>query len=578
MAAGDYIRSTWQNGPGVGHPPINEDNLNNIEEKLEELDGLLANDYLNYRFNDLKKYFWMRNCKEICLFDDYTDWTGVGCNVGPPSSSLTGNSGTSFVDADALAGTIYIHDTRPSVDLSKFNDEEASSTDDIISLSIHLFNYTKLTNITIKLGDDNANNYSYTWNVTEGYQVTFQAKKSAFATNGAPTGWNDITYVHIQSVTIAGASTAYITPLALMMYRNDPVLDGQGQPFQKYSGSAWSNFFTQQNNAWNLLFDPVINDLGIQCLNDYNDSSIWNGLKVKSNVVSFAWKSIFHVYYAAYTNIMTWYNDTNNYAIAFIDNDNFTLTVNEAGVPATYTFLLNTSLYRGERLEITLEKNVSTIRSTLVKGNDRIAILEHETTISSSALGDLYFGFDTVGVSFIPDFIISNINNLDLGSWDKPKIIIKRADESTSNDDTLSEDSELYIYLTPNSMFEIDLLLKYYTNASTTPDVKVDWLATGDIEAVTQRSCFGYAVATATMFSASFKYYAMDLDQEMPYGGGEQANKYSFAKENFIVKTGVNGGLLQLRWAQNTSNANETTVKAESYIKATKIDLLQDNK
>jgi len=574
MAAGDYIRSIWQNGPGVGHPPINEDNLNNIEEKLEELDGLLANTF-NYRFEDLKKYFWMRNCKDIANFEDDTDWTGVGCNVGAASGPNAGNASTAFADSDNVASTIYIHNTVPSINLTEFNDEKASTTDDIISFSVHLFDYTKLTNITVKLGDDNVDNYSYTWNVTEGKQVTFQAKKSDFATNGVPSGWNDITYIHIQSDTKANASFSWITPMVLTMYRNDPVSDGDGQAFQIYSGSAWSNFFTQENNAWNLLLDPKINDLGIQALDDYNDSEIWDGLNVKSDVISFFWKSIMHNYCASYTNNMTWFVDDDNYATAWIDNNDFTLLINEAGVPTDYTFTLNTSLAQGERLEITLEKNVDTIRATLVKGNERIAILEHETTIDSETEGDLYFGFDDFGLCFIPDFIISNVNNLDLDSWDRPKVVIKQADESTSADTTLNDDSELYVYLPPNSMFEIFMSIDYYTNANVTPDIKVAWNLT-NVEMVTYRKCVGLDIGAATYYG-DVKTYTRGSANVISYGGSDTADVYLHANETAIVKTNTTGGIVTLQWAQSASNANATTVKAGSYIKATKLDLLQQN-
>jgi hypothetical protein len=567
---GGYSKQSFQNGVTT----VNPTTFQPMEDKIEDIDNELAYSS-NYRFEDLKKYFWMRNCKDIASFENYTDWTGVGCNVAAVSGAFNGNGDTYFVDSDASASTIYIHNTVSSINLEKFNDEEASTTSDVISLSLFLFDYTKLTNITLKLGDDNANNYNYTWSVTEGKQVTFQAKKTDFTTTGTPTGWDDITYIHIQSVTLDNADTSYITCMSLMMYRNDPDSDGNGQPFQIYSGSAWSSFFTQTNNAWNLILDPKINNLGIQCLNDYNDSGIWNGLKVKSDVISFVWKSIFYNYYAGYTNNMTWYFNSSNFATVWIDNNDFTLRVVEGGATTNYTFTLNNSLTRGERLEITLEKNVDTIRATLEKGNDRISALEHETSIDSETSGDLYFGFDTIGLCFIPDFIISNINNLNLDSWDKPKIVVKQSSESTNTDTTMSNDSELFAYLPPNSMFEVALNLAV-SCTSNTPDIKIDWDSSG-VTLIGDIFSVGPAASITSIQAAeATKHLAIN---SLTYDNvfGLDGDGTATIKENFIISTGSSGGYLKLRWAQNVSDATAITVGAMSYLKITKVDLLQQN-
>jgi hypothetical protein len=572
----DYVRNNWQNGPGVGHPPIDATNLNNIESKLEELDQYLYNVKQNYRFSDIKKYFWERNCKEINMFDDVDNWTaGAGTTIAEISGPCTGNDDVYFKDSDGVGSTIEMHSTIDAIDLTKFNDGEASSTDDIIAYSVYLFNYTFFNNMTLKIGADAANYYTYSWAITEGWQVTFQAKKSDFAIGAGAPNWNNITYIRVETVTNNGATAAVISNLALMMYRNDPVNDGVANAFQYYNGSSWSNFFEQNTPLWNLLFDPAMNDLGIQLLNDYNDNEIYNGLKIKSDVSEFYFKSIMYSRYDDYTNNMTWYVDSNNWATAWVDDDDFTLIVCEAGGETPYTYTLNNSLEQGELLEIKLEKNIDTIKATLEKGNEQIAILEHETTIDTDEKGDLYFGYDDAGLCFIPDFIVSNINNMNLNTWDKPKVILKKEDQTKVSDTSLDNDNELYVYLPPNSMFEVLLSLDYYTNASNTPDIKIIW-DISNVIMVTNRKCRGLD-SSAVGISGDIKTYTRSDSSTIAYGGGDTASVDMHVTETAIVKTKNAGGKITIQWAQFNSSANPTTVKAGSYIKVTKLDSLQQN-
>jgi uncharacterized protein YheU (UPF0270 family) len=575
MAAGDYVPTVWQNGEGVGHPPINAANLNNIEAKLLELDTLLINAE-NYRFDSLKRYFWARNCKEIHMFDDENDWAAINAStsLGEASDPDTGNEDVNFYDNDNVAGDIGMDDTIASIDLTKFNDEESSTTDDVICLNVSILNYTAFTaGLTLKIGEDNGNYYSYTFAMTESGRVTFQAKKSAFGQTGVPAGgWGAITYVALETTTAANKLGFTITGLSLMMYRNDPDNDGYGNPFQIYDGSAWSSFFEQNTDMWNLHFDPNLNDLCIQLLNDSNDTDEYDGLKVRSNIINFVWKSIMHCRYDDYSSIMTWYIDSDNYACAWIDDDDFTLLVNEAGVPHSETFTLNTSLDYGERLEIKLEKNSDTLRATLEKGNEIVKVLEYETSIDAVTQGDLYFGYDDVGLSMIPDFMISNVNNMNLDSWDRPKIIYKQYDEIVNNTAVLQNDDDLYAYLPPNSFLQISVFL-YVDADSDTPDFKCAYVSTG-CTVLTRRVGFGMGVSSTSGYDSETLNPAAEQETVEKDYGVDQIGLASII-EHFLVKTGTSGGTIRLQWAQNAAHASDTTLREGSWMKIEKVDLGQ---
>ena len=589
MAIGDYDPTVWQNGAGVGHPPINEDNLNHFEEKIDEIDDYLYNLMQNYRFDSLKRYFWMRNCKEIHMFDDEGDWTPTaGTRVEEASDPITGNEDVTFCDDDNVAGIIEMHDDTVNLDLTEFNDELESTTDDIICLSISILNHTAFSaGLTLRIGEDNANYYSITWPMNETGRVTFMAKKSDFAQTGVPAGgWGLITYISLETTTLINKFGFTISCLSLMMYRNDPINDGQGQPFQIYSGSAWNNFFEQDEDVvgppiifmskWNLHFDPNINDLGIQCLNDSILSEQYDGLKIKSDVTNFVWQSIMLVRYDDYTNNMTWFVDDDNYATTWIDDDDFTLLVNEAGAPTDYTFTLNTSLDHGERVEIKLEKNGDTIRATLIKGNERIAILEHETTIDTDTEGDLYFGYDDAGLCFIPDFMVSNINNMDLDSWDKPKIVYKQYDETQNNLANLQNDDDLYANLPPNGMFEISVFLIIDANHDT-PDFQFDYTISGTCTVLNRRVGAGMGISSTNGYDSEYINISAALYTQAKYVGVDSAG-YASVIDSMLVKTGVTGGRIQLRWAQYVAHASDTILIAGSWMKITKVDQLQRNR
>lgn len=577
MAAGDYTKTVWQNGEGVGHPPINETNLNNIENKLEENDTLLYSNTLNYRFNSIKKYFWARNCKEINMFDDSSLWTGVGADIAEASDPVTGNQDVRFYDTDNVAGDIYMHDTIASFDLTEFNDEEESTTDDIIVLSVDILDHTAFSaGLTLKIGEDNLNYYSYTWPMNEDGRVTFMAKKSDFAMTGFPiAGWGVLAYIELKTTTNVNAFGKYITGLSLMMYRNDPDNDGDANPYQIYDGSSWNNFFNQSTPLWNLHYDPNKNDLCMQLLNDENDSSIWNSLKVRNSIINFVWQSIFYINYDKYTNNMTWYINSNNYFTCWIDNDDFTLTIVEAGASTPYTFTLNNTLNWGERLEIKLEKNGSTIRATLIKGYEIIKVLEHETSIDEETAGDLYFGYDDVGLCLIPDFMISDINNMDIDSWDNPKLVIKKYTEDLDTSTTIQNDDELYAYLPPNSMFEVKMNLSVDC-ASNTPDFKWAWTSTG-ITLVGNRYSTAPATSVTSVIAAEALRQTANTSLATELTAGLDSDGNARIEEEFIIKTGTNGAYIRLKWAQNVSNASVVSVIAGSYLKFTKCNILQQN-
>lgn len=571
---GKFTQINFVNGTT---PAINDANLNELERVAAITDQELARSQ-NYRFKQIKDYCWALNCKTINLFNLTTDWSIVGtCTISSTSSPKSGDDDVAIVESDNSAGTIGMYGSVSSLDLTTFNDSTtSSSTDDIITLSTYISDLALFDDITVILGDDVSNNYSKQFTISgTGYdRVTFSAKKSAFTTNGTPSGWDSIGYIRIEATTQASAQNEFISFHCLMLYRNDPDNDGYPQPLQQYTGSAWENIFDQETPNWLMYLDPNINEIGIQKFDDLNDADNFDTLHIHCSVIDFLWETVMYCKATDYTTVMTWYVDSNNYAIAYYYFYDFYLTVVEAGTPTTQTFYIVYDMLIDERFIMRLEKNGDTIRASLEKNYNCIAYLEHETSISSSSDGCLYYGHKAIGNSYIVDWKVSNVNDLNIDDWTKPKIVIKLEDETIDTDDTLSADNELFALLPPSSMFIVEAHIVAVAD-STTPDIKIDWTTIG-IDMITNRQSIGPYTGTTNVNNTSVKMSDYGIGSDIDYGLVSSDESVIF--EKFIIKTGVSGGFLAIRWAQQTSSADEITVKAGSNILFTKIEQLMQNK
>jgi hypothetical protein len=136
--------------------------------------------------------------------------------------------------------------------------------------------------------------------------------------------------------------------------------------------------------------------------------------------------------------------------------------------------------------------------------------------------------------------------------------VVKAADESVSASTTLQADDELTIAVAANSVYQWEALL-VVDETSATPDFKFQWnvpasttgtYAFSEPVSVTSASGAAYGSPFSVLFSAASTYGVRC------YG---------------VVRTAGTAGNLALSWAQNTSNATAATVKADSYIKLTKV-------
>lgn len=134
-----------------------------------------------------------------------------------------------------------------------------------------------------------------------------------------------------------------------------------------------------------------------------------------------------------------------------------------------------------------------------------------------------------------------------------PKIKIKVADETVNNSATLQNDDELLFPVSASTNYILRGRIVFNTGA--TPDIKIGW--TGPTGFTMDYSVLGFSGGAA--FSAN----------RFSETGTPEVDGAGVADEFFldgIVKISTTAGTLQFQWAQNTANASNTLVMANSYI------------
>lgn len=554
--------------------PLSAANMDEISRVCDLADSELGRSQY-FRFNDYKEYFYRRNMKEIELFQSNASFSALsGSTISADTTNkCIGSQCVRVTEPDNTASYIGMYKTISSLNLEEFNDAGASSVNDIIAYGFFVSDVTKFQQFTIKLGDDNSNNYSkneLSSTLNNGYNIIF-LRKADFTTNGTPTGWNAITYVHFEALTENTAQNEYFSGISVFLIREDPDYPGYENAFQKYKGSitGWENLFTVFSDVWQIFNDPTINRLGILRVNEQNAVNNETSLHVLCSVINFIGKFEMYCKDSQETSSITWYIDSDNYIETFVQLDTFYLLCREAGVNTTYSIALDNGLAYDERINLYFEKDKDSIRSILYKDGEAAKILEHETTISSTADGCVYIGnYGDRGHSFITDFSFSNTQNARLDSWDSEKVVIKKEAETRSATTTLQNDNELFVYLPPNNIFEVNVQL-LTTASSTTPDIKIAYSGTGDIECLSRILMGAEGNMTTSANTGLRGGYTSSLTTVVNYG---TYGSGSWVIEKLLLKTGNTGAKLHLQWAQNTSSGT-TNINENSCMKIKRLKI-----
>jgi hypothetical protein len=138
------------------------------------------------------------------------------------------------------------------------------------------------------------------------------------------------------------------------------------------------------------------------------------------------------------------------------------------------------------------------------------------------------------------------------------RVVRKTADETVSSDSTLSNDSQLSMSVEAGASYAFDSVVFFNTNG--TANYKGQWtVPTG---ALLTFQCTGYSLAGTFGI-----FWNTDASLQTMQGN---ATPRPHAMSGTLIVAGTAGNITW-QWAQNTSNASNTSTLLASYIRLTKV-------
>jgi len=146
-------------------------------------------------------------------------------------------------------------------------------------------------------------------------------------------------------------------------------------------------------------------------------------------------------------------------------------------------------------------------------------------------------------------------------------VVVKELSQARISDTTLGNDDELFFFMNPNERWVGRIVLFY--EAGLTGDLKLRFDgptgATGrwGIEGLATGVIIPEGIFTVLTL-------AINSGTDLPLGGGDVGfNLTGFI--NFVIQNGATAGNAILLWAQDASEANDTTIQANSHIVANRL-------
>lgn len=565
---GKFSELTFVNGSA---PAINATNLNEMQRVIKLSDTELArSDNKTAKF--YKEYYYNANCKQVENFQDTTGWVAdASTSVAADTTNfLMGTMGVKYTETDNTGGWIGMAKTVTALDLTYFNDGSSSDTSDHILFWFYISDKTKFSYVQFKLGTDASNNYSWLYYASSfktGWNCVYSKKENANIT-GSP-DWANIVYIRCDAITLNSAINEYITLQLCMLYRADPYTNIYYTPFQKLlNGNYDYSEFSIVKDTIGLYYDPAIKDIGIMGLDTDGTSGNESALHMHCGIINFIAKFELYCKDAGNGPSFTWKYDSNNYIEIYIASDTLYIYFYESGAGRGIGLSFDNALVYNERYQMIFEKEGTTVRATVLKDGEAVKYLEDDTTIDGAIEGCLYMGWKDAGYNgFMTNYEIGH-KQISIDSWDTDKLVIKNDNTNIENDDSLNDDPELFVYLPPNGIFEVEVALRV-DGVNTGQDIKVNWDLTNTKE-LTYKSCIGPGeTITSVSLAENMNVQWVTVETQSIYGVATSG--LTFIKETAIVYTENNGGKIQIQHAQNTSSANTIIVKLGSYLKIKKI-------
>lgn len=173
--------------------------------------------------------------------------------------------------------------------------------------------------------------------------------------------------------------------------------------------------------------------------------------------------------------------------------------------------------------------------------------VQHENANDIVEALEAKVGIDNSAVTTSLDYLVK-----------KYKKIEKTTDETKTSDNTTADDTVLKFSVAANTKYRFVLQVFYYSGA--TPDFKYQFTGPASPTVIGYRretTAHGASTVTNSLLSA---YISTDASITVGTSGIGQIRLWG------ILHNGANAGTVAFAWAQNTSDASNTTVYAGSFI------------
>lgn len=191
------------------------------------------------------------------------------------------------------------------------------------------------------------------------------------------------------------------------------------------------------------------------------------------------------------------------------------------------------------------------------------AISSNASNISNNASN---ISNNASAISTINDDLDTIDDALTVLSWYQPRYVKKSSDTSRYNTTSLTNDPHLTWSPTSTGKYEItaNLFITYSSTPSSNGWFKCAWNLSGGVSQVTK----AHTIGVSHTEEHATQFVAFDLGNSLAFGG---TSSYIFSvQERFLVNV-TDSSSVTLKWAQNTAEAINTTLKADSYLKVQKI-------
>lgn len=219
------------------------------------------------------------------------------------------------------------------------------------------------------------------------------------------------------------------------------------------------------------------------------------------------------------------------------------------------------AIINGRHISITSTETLTvTDNATRYVGLSLLGVLEESTSIDNR--GDIRLpiakvvtsGGSISSISYVIPRELGIHTDANVGRVGDSVLIVKESDETVNSSTIMQSDDELQFNVGRNHKWEIEVALM--VNSGATPDFKCELFGTSMTAHYTVTGPSGTAGSVQSLASST-SVVTDGTDQSVVIRG--------------ILYTNDQIGTFQVRWAQDTSDAGDTTVKAGSYLHARRI-------